>query len=156
MSAEKVPFLTSLFFPVQLICFLSMLLLTVEGHSIYIRNLPLSVTVSQLEAEFQKFGAIKQNGVQVRSNKVCFTFYYSIAFFDLNITLILTLCVLSQQQGFCFGFVEFQEFSSMQSAIKVCDLQIIFFSCLSFFFPCLVITLFQTQNYILSDKKKEL
>ncbi|KAL0332156.1 UNVERIFIED_CONTAM: Nuclear transport factor 2, partial [Sesamum calycinum] len=41
----------------------------VEGHSIYIRNLPLNATVSQLEAEFKKFGTIKPNGVQVRSNK---------------------------------------------------------------------------------------
>ncbi|KAL8550046.1 hypothetical protein ACS0TY_008759 [Phlomoides rotata] len=40
-----------------------------EGHSIYVRNLPLNLTVAQLEAEFQKFGAIKPNGVQVRSNK---------------------------------------------------------------------------------------
>ncbi|KAG8366960.1 hypothetical protein BUALT_Bualt16G0022600 [Buddleja alternifolia] len=63
----------------------------VEGHSIYIRNLPLNATDAQLEAVFEKFGPIKQNGVQVRSHK---------------------------QQGFCFGFVEFQEFSSMQSAIK--------------------------------------
>ncbi|KAK4490747.1 hypothetical protein RD792_001452 [Penstemon davidsonii] len=70
----------------------------VEGHSIYIRNLPLDVTVAELEAEFNKFGPIKQNGVQVRSNK---------------------------QQEFCFGFVQFQEFSSMQSAIKVCALQIL-------------------------------
>ncbi|KAK4426250.1 Nuclear transport factor 2 [Sesamum alatum] len=69
----------------------------VEGHSIYIRNLPLNVTVAQLEAEFKKFGPIKQNGVQVRSNK---------------------------QQGFCFGFVEFQEFSSMQSAIKASPITI--------------------------------
>ncbi|XP_047957671.1 nuclear transport factor 2-like isoform X2 [Salvia hispanica] len=70
----------------------------VEGHSVYIRNLPLSVTASQLESEFQKFGAIKPHGVQVRSNK--------------------------QQQGFCFGFVEFQEFSSMQSAIKASPITI--------------------------------
>ncbi|CAI9755665.1 unnamed protein product [Fraxinus pennsylvanica] len=63
----------------------------VEGHSIYIRNLPLTITVAQLESEFKKFGPIKKNGVQVRSNK---------------------------QQGFCFGFVEYQEFSSMQSAIQ--------------------------------------
>ncbi|KAL0343796.1 UNVERIFIED_CONTAM: Nuclear transport factor 2 [Sesamum angustifolium] len=69
----------------------------VEGHSIYIRNLPLNATVSQLEAEFKKFGTIKPNGVQVRSNK---------------------------QQGFCFGFVEFQEFSSMQSAIKASPVSI--------------------------------
>lgn len=50
--------------------------LAVEGHSVYIRNLPLNVTVSQLEAEFVKFGAIKQNGVQVRSNKVNITTFF--------------------------------------------------------------------------------
>ncbi|KAF7130557.1 hypothetical protein RHSIM_Rhsim10G0048600 [Rhododendron simsii] len=36
-----------------------------EGHSIYVRNLPLNVTDSQLEEEFTKFGPIKQGGVQV-------------------------------------------------------------------------------------------
>ncbi|KAL8471559.1 hypothetical protein ACS0TY_028987 [Phlomoides rotata] len=41
----------------------------VKGHSIYVRNLPLNLTVAQLEAKFQKFGAIKPNGVQVRSIK---------------------------------------------------------------------------------------
>ncbi|XP_024975751.1 ras GTPase-activating protein-binding protein 1-like isoform X2 [Cynara cardunculus var. scolymus] len=61
-----------------------------DGHSIYIRNLPLNATVSQLEMEFKKFGPIKQGGIQVRSNKL----------------------------GFCFGFVEFQDFSSMQNAIQ--------------------------------------
>ncbi|KAM7516703.1 hypothetical protein LguiA_006286 [Lonicera macranthoides] len=60
-----------------------------EGHSIYIRNLPLNLTVPQLEAEFKKFGPIRQGGVQVRSNK-----------------------------GFCFGFVEFQDLSSMQNAVQ--------------------------------------
>ncbi|KAL1563168.1 nuclear transport factor 2-like isoform X1 [Salvia divinorum] len=69
----------------------------VEGHSIYIRNLPLDVTVGQLEAKFAKFGTIKQNGVQVRSKEL---------------------------QGFCFGFVEFQEFSSLQSAIKASPITI--------------------------------
>lgn len=44
--------------------------LTVEGHSIYIRNLPFNLTVSQLEAEFEKFGPIKEGGVQVRYNRV--------------------------------------------------------------------------------------
>ncbi|PIN14536.1 Alternative splicing factor SRp20/9G8 (RRM superfamily) [Handroanthus impetiginosus] len=69
----------------------------VEGHSIYIRNLPLNITVAQLEAEFKRFGTIKPNGVQVRSNK---------------------------QLGYCFGFVEFQEFSSMQSAIEASPITI--------------------------------
>lgn len=63
----------------------------VEGHSIYVRNLPMNATVTQLEEEFKKFGPIKSNGVQVRSNK---------------------------HQGFCFGFVEFESLDSMHSAIK--------------------------------------
>ncbi|KAG4399512.1 hypothetical protein GLYMA_08G246600v4 [Glycine max] len=63
----------------------------VEGHSIYIRNLPLNVTVAQLELEFKKFGPIKPGGIQVRNNK---------------------------QQGYCFGFVEFLSLNSMNSAIQ--------------------------------------
>lgn len=45
-------------------------ILVAEGHSIYVRNLPLDVTVAQLDGEFKKFGPIKQGGVQVRSNRV--------------------------------------------------------------------------------------
>nr|DAD35057.1 TPA_asm: hypothetical protein HUJ06_005697 [Nelumbo nucifera] len=63
----------------------------VEGHSIYIRSLPLNAMPEQLEEVFKKFGPIKPNGIQVRSNK---------------------------NQGFCFGFVEFELLSSMQSAIE--------------------------------------
>lgn len=63
----------------------------VEGYSIYIRNLPLGITVEQLDLEFKKFGPIKPGGVQVRSNKL---------------------------QGHCFGFVEFLSSSSMNDAIQ--------------------------------------
>lgn len=45
---------------------------TAEGHSIYIRNLPYNASETQLEEEFKKFGLIKHNGIQVRSNKVWF------------------------------------------------------------------------------------
>ncbi|WVZ04790.1 hypothetical protein V8G54_018136 [Vigna mungo] len=69
----------------------------VEGHSIYIRNLPLNVTVGQLEAEFKKFGPIKPEGIQVRNNK---------------------------QQGYCFGFVEFLSVNSMDSAIQASPIPI--------------------------------
>ncbi|XP_071694693.1 nuclear transport factor 2-like [Rutidosis leptorrhynchoides] len=62
-----------------------------DGYSVYIRHLPLNATVSQLETEFKKFGPIKQGGIQVRSNKL----------------------------GFCFGFAEFEDISSMQNAIQV-------------------------------------
>ncbi|CAL4887775.1 unnamed protein product [Urochloa decumbens] len=63
----------------------------VDAHAIYVRNLPLNATETQLEDEFKKFGAIKQNGIQVRSNKI---------------------------QGFCYGFVEFEDATSVQSAIE--------------------------------------
>ncbi|KAK8619320.1 hypothetical protein V6N13_133284 [Hibiscus sabdariffa] len=64
----------------------------VEGHSIYIKNLPFNVMPAQLEQEFKKFGPIKHGGVQVRNNK---------------------------QQGYCFGFVEFLSLSSMNDAIQL-------------------------------------
>ncbi|XP_030934743.1 nuclear transport factor 2 [Quercus lobata] len=60
-----------------------------EGYSIYIKGLPLNATPSLLENEFKKFGPIKNGGIQVRS-----------------------------QKGFCFGFVEFEVASAVQSAIK--------------------------------------
>ncbi|XP_072992715.1 nuclear transport factor 2-like [Typha latifolia] len=63
----------------------------VEGHSVYIRNLPLNATAEQVEEEFQRFGPIKPGGVQVRSHKI---------------------------ERFCFGFVEFESLESMQAAIE--------------------------------------
>ncbi|XP_062219086.1 nuclear transport factor 2-like [Phragmites australis] len=63
----------------------------VDAHAIYVRNLPLNATETELEDEFKKFGTIKQNGIQVRSNKI---------------------------QGFCYGFVEFEEAPAVQSAIE--------------------------------------
>lgn len=68
----------------------------VEGHSVHVRNLPQNATAAQLEEVFSKFGPIKQGGVQVRSNK----------------------------QGFCFGFVEFESLSSMNSAIEASPIMI--------------------------------
>ncbi|KAL3633298.1 hypothetical protein CASFOL_022825 [Castilleja foliolosa] len=62
-----------------------------DGYSIYIKGLPMSATDSVLEEVFKKFGTIKNDGIQVRSNK---------------------------QQGFCFGFVEFEEASSVQKALE--------------------------------------
>ncbi|KNA21948.1 hypothetical protein SOVF_038180 [Spinacia oleracea] len=71
-------------------------LVEAEGHSIYVRNLPQNATAAQLEEVFSKYGPIKQGGIQVRSNK----------------------------QGFCFGFVEFESASSMNSAIEASPLMI--------------------------------
>ncbi|CAA0828362.1 Nuclear transport factor 2 (NTF2) family protein with RNA binding (RRM-RBD-RNP motifs) domain [Striga hermonthica] len=64
----------------------------VQGHSIYIRNLPLHFTVTQLQAEFQKFGTIKPNGVQVRNNWVgfsatCFSILFNLLNFESPMTI---------------------------------------------------------------------
>ncbi|XP_066348241.1 nuclear transport factor 2-like [Miscanthus floridulus] len=63
----------------------------VDAHAIYVRSLPLNATPPQLEEEFKRFGAIKHEGIQVRSNKI---------------------------QGFCYGFVEFEDASAVQTAIE--------------------------------------
>ncbi|PWA86680.1 nucleotide-binding alpha-beta plait domain-containing protein [Artemisia annua] len=64
-----------------------------EGYSVYIKGLPINVTQAMLEEEFKKFGPIKPNGIQVRSNRM---------------------------QGFSFGFVEFEVPEAVQKAIEVC------------------------------------
>jgi len=52
----------------HLTCFL--IIFKVDAHAIYVRNLPLNATPQQLEEEFKRFGTIKYEGIQVRSNKV--------------------------------------------------------------------------------------
>nr|CAD1839094.1 unnamed protein product [Ananas comosus var. bracteatus] len=68
-----------------------------DGYSIYIKNLPLNATPAQLEEQFKKFGPIKPGGIQVRSHK---------------------------QQGFCYGFVEFEVAIAVQSAIEASPVMI--------------------------------
>ncbi|KAG5116767.1 hypothetical protein JHK84_042880 [Glycine max] len=57
-----------------------------EGHSIYIRNLPLNVTAAKLELEFKKFGPIKPGGIQVRNNKLVVTINSQIANQQLDVS----------------------------------------------------------------------
>lgn len=84
--------------------------LTVEGHSIYIRNLPLNVTVAQLEEEFAKFGPIKPNGVQVRGNKVGQTvgFYCIVLFAKFMLKLIYSVITILHVQFFLHLRVHFE------------------------------------------------
>jgi len=82
--------------------------------------LPLDATPALLENEFQKFGLIRTNGIQVRSQKVKESIFNicSTVLIVSNLQSIYSFeyCGL---QGFCFGFVEFESASSMQSAIEV-------------------------------------
>ncbi|KAG6763995.1 hypothetical protein POTOM_031446 [Populus tomentosa] len=65
---------------------------SVEGYSIFVANLPMDATVDELIQTFSKFGAIKPDGVQVRSYK---------------------------QDKNCFGFVEFESANSVEKALEV-------------------------------------
>ena len=85
------------------------------------RNLPLSATPQQLEEEFKRFGTIKNEGIQVRSNKVL-VFLLKIIFTVIsepNAQIGLSILSHAQIQGFCYGFVEFEDASAVQTAIEV-------------------------------------
>ncbi|EOY06192.1 hypothetical protein QUC31_016403 [Theobroma cacao] len=62
-----------------------------EIKSVYVRNLPSSVSESEIEEEFKKFGEISPDGVVIRSRK---------------------------DVGVCYAFVEFEDMTSVQNAIK--------------------------------------
>uniref|UniRef100_A0A5B7BL94 Putative G3BP-like protein isoform X1 n=1 Tax=Davidia involucrata TaxID=16924 RepID=A0A5B7BL94_DAVIN len=62
-----------------------------EVKGIYIGNLPADVTDQQLEEVFKVFGRIKRDGIQIKKFK---------------------------EDGFCFGFVEFESSNSARSAIQ--------------------------------------
>eukprot|EP00249_Psilotum_nudum_P022945 c28700_g1_i1 orf=614-2155(-) len=61
-----------------------------DGCSVYVKNLPHQITLSELEVEFGKFGQIKPGGTNLRNQKL----------------------------GVCFAFIEFEEPGSAQTAIE--------------------------------------
>eukprot|EP01018_Ginkgo_biloba_P030693 Gb_32671 [translate_table: standard] len=61
-----------------------------DGRSIYIKNLPSTVMMSEVETEFNKFGKIKSGGVNIVNRK---------------------------DFGVCYAFIEFEDTSSVQSAV---------------------------------------
>ncbi|KAA3458693.1 ras GTPase-activating protein-binding protein 1-like [Gossypium australe] len=63
-----------------------------EHKSVYVRNLPSTVTVTEIEQEFKNFGRIKPDGVFIRNRK--------------------------DVVGVCYAFVEFEDIFSVQNAIK--------------------------------------
>lgn len=63
----------------------------VEIKSVYVRNLPSTVTEYEIEEEFQKFGQICPDGVSIRSRK---------------------------DVGVCYAFVEFEDMTSVHNAVQ--------------------------------------
>ena len=41
-----------------------------DGRSVYVKNLPMNITVAELEKELSNFGAVKPGGVNVKNQKV--------------------------------------------------------------------------------------
>ncbi|KAG0484450.1 hypothetical protein HPP92_008529 [Vanilla planifolia] len=53
-----------------------------ESKSVYVGNLPASISTSDLEQEFRNFGRIKPDGVTIRSRKEAGVFYAFIEYED--------------------------------------------------------------------------
>ncbi|XVE65764.1 hypothetical protein DITRI_Ditri08aG0025700 [Diplodiscus trichospermus] len=62
-----------------------------EIKSVYVRNLPSTVSESEIEEEFKKFGEISPDGVVIRSRK---------------------------DVGVCYAFVEFEDMTSVHNAVE--------------------------------------
>ncbi|KAF5465850.1 hypothetical protein F2P56_015817 [Juglans regia] len=68
-----------------------------EIKSVYVRNLPPTVSASEIEEEFKNFGRLSEEGVVVRSRK---------------------------EVGVCYAFVEFEDMIGVHNAIKAGSVQI--------------------------------
>ncbi|GAV56674.1 NTF2 domain-containing protein/RRM_6 domain-containing protein [Cephalotus follicularis] len=69
-----------------------------EPKSVYVRNLPSTITTAEIEQEFKNFGRIKPDGVFLRNRKDAI--------------------------GVCYAFVEFEELVSVQNAIQASPIQL--------------------------------
>ncbi|OMP03218.1 hypothetical protein COLO4_10570 [Corchorus olitorius] len=69
-----------------------------EYKSVYVRNLPSTVTASEIEQEFKNFGRIKPDGIFIRNRK--------------------------DVVGVCYAFVEFEDIAAVQNAIKASPIQL--------------------------------
>ncbi|CAA2964658.1 G3BP isoform X2 [Olea europaea subsp. europaea] len=69
----------------------------VEVKSVYVRNVPTTMAASEIAEEFKKFGKLKPDGVAIRTRK------------DIDV---------------CYAFVEFEDISGVQNAVKASMVQI--------------------------------
>ncbi|KAK1266237.1 hypothetical protein QJS04_geneDACA000077 [Acorus gramineus] len=68
-----------------------------ECRSVYVRNLPPGVSVSELEQELLEFGRVRPDGVAIRNRK---------------------------DAGICYAFVEFEDLVGVQNAIQGSPIQL--------------------------------
>lgn len=68
-----------------------------EIKSVYVRNLPPTISASEIEEEFRNFGKLIPDGVVIRSR---------------------------QEFGICYAFVEFEDTAGVQNAIKASPIEL--------------------------------
>ncbi|KAK4273009.1 hypothetical protein QN277_021485 [Acacia crassicarpa] len=68
-----------------------------EVKSVYVRNLPATVTEAEIELEFKNFGRIKPDGIFIRVRK---------------------------EIGVCYAFVEFEDIFGVQTALQASPIQL--------------------------------
>lgn len=96
------------------------------------------MAASEIEEEFKKFGRIKPDGVAIRTRKVCSPSIWSFCIFaSMNNSDNWNLFGISYQDiDICYAFVEFEDVSGVQNAIKVCsfikEFELVFASCDTF------------------------
>lgn len=71
----------------------------VKIKSVYVRNVPSTVSASEIEEEFKKFGRLKPDGVAIRTRQ-------------------------PKELGACYAFVEFEDAAGVLNAIKASTVEI--------------------------------
>lgn len=98
-----------------------------EIKSVYVRNLPPTISASEIEEEFKNFGKLKPDGVVIRSRQV-YSFYLLLLVFihtcsyktvGIKVYSKIPYCMDVQEFGICYAFVEFEDTAGVQNAIKV-------------------------------------
>lgn len=88
----------------------------VEVKSVYVRNVPTTMSASEIGEEFKKFGKLRPDGVAIRTRKVCFCFASSPSYFSSR---YLNFISSLQDIDVCYAFVEFEDIFGVQNAVKV-------------------------------------
>lgn len=87
------------------------------------------MSASEIGEEFKKFGKLKPDGVAIRTRKVWFLPCFS--FYDFLVSIWNSHIEFLQDIDVCYAFVEFDDISGVQNAIKVWALIV---EIISFFF----------------------
>lgn len=89
--------------------------------SVYVRNLPSTISTLDIMQEFKSFGRMKQDGVFLRNRKVSLFHRVKVKLGGFKY-VNNELGIDGQEVGVCYAFVEFEDIQSAKNAIKVCSI----------------------------------